>query len=40
MIWNQTYDPLGSAVLSTLCAALPVVVLLAALAFSQFDGYC
>ncbi len=27
-MWSQTYDPLGSALLSTLCAAIPVVVLL------------
>jgi lactate permease len=28
MIWSQNYDPLGSPLLSTLMAALPVVVLL------------
>src|SRR5690242_17591443 len=28
MIWSQNYDPLGSQLLSTLLAALPVVVLL------------
>ncbi len=27
-MWAQTYDPLGSPLLSTLCAAIPVVVLL------------
>jgi lactate permease len=31
MNWSQTYDPLHNAVLSTLVAALPVVVLLGAL---------
>jgi lactate permease len=31
--WAQVYDPLGQAFLSTLLAALPVVVLLGALAF-------
>src|SRR5690349_8176354 len=31
-MWNQVYDPLGSAVLSTLVAALPLVVLLGLLA--------
>ncbi|MBI3792687.1 MAG: L-lactate permease [Gemmatimonadetes bacterium] len=32
MPWPQTYDPLGSRVLSTLCAALPLVILLGLLA--------
>ena len=27
MDWTQTYDPLGSAWLSTIVAALPIVVL-------------
>ena len=31
-MWNQVYDPLGSGVLSTLVAALPLVVLLGLLA--------
>ncbi len=31
-MWNQVYDPFGSAVLSTLVAALPLVVLLGLLA--------
>jgi lactate permease len=31
-MWNQVYDPLGSAILSTLVAALPLVVLLGLLA--------
>ena len=33
MTWTQTYDPLGSAALSSLVAALPVVTLLGLLAF-------
>jgi len=33
MTWPQQYDPFGSTVLSTLAAALPVVVLLGALAW-------
>src|SRR3954462_8498667 len=32
MTWTQTYDPLGSSWLSTLVAAIPVVVLLGLLA--------
>ncbi|MEA3210459.1 MAG: lactate permease [Chthoniobacter sp.] len=32
-IWPQTYDPLGNAALSTLVAAVPVVVLLGSIAF-------
>src|SRR5437867_4834007 len=31
-MWNQTYDPLGSPALSTIVAALPVVVLLSSIA--------
>jgi len=31
-MWNQAYDPLNSAVLSTLLAALPLVILLGLLA--------
>lgn len=33
MHWSQNYDPLGSAMLSTLVAALPVVVLLVSIAW-------
>jgi lactate permease len=33
MPWPQSYDPLGSVLLSTAVATLPVVVLLGALAF-------
>lgn len=33
MIWPQNYDPLGNTLLSTVVAAIPVVVLLAAIAW-------
>jgi lactate permease len=32
-MWTQTYDPVGNAALSTILAAIPVVVLLSAIAF-------
>jgi lactate permease len=38
-MWSQAYDPLGSAVLSTLLAALPVVVLLGALAILRLPAH-
>jgi lactate permease len=38
-MWPQAYDPLGSAVLSTLFAALPVVVLLGSLAFLRLSAH-
>ena len=38
MVWEHTYDPLGSPVLSTLVAAVPLVVLLGLLAFAGWSG--
>jgi lactate permease len=38
-MWSQVYDPLGSPALSTLAAALPVVVLLGALAFLHMRAH-
>jgi len=38
-MWQQIYDPAGSPVLSTLLAALPVIVLLGALAFFKMQAH-
>jgi lactate permease len=37
--WSQTYDPLHNMTLSTLCAAIPVVVLLGTLAFLHVKAH-
>lgn len=39
MVWHQIYDPFGNPVLSTLMAAVPVVVMLAALAFFHVKAH-
>src|SRR5207253_7155783 len=39
MTWTQTYAPLGSLYFSALVAALPVVVLLGALAFFHVKAH-
>ena len=38
-MWSQTYDPLHSVVLSTLCAALPILVLLGTLAVLRVKAH-
>ena len=38
-MWPQTYDPLGNAVLSTLLAALPIVVLLGTLGLLRWSAH-
>ncbi|MFO1271284.1 MAG: L-lactate permease [Rubrivivax sp.] len=39
MLWQQVYNPLGSMVLSTLLAALPVVVMLVGLGFLHLKAH-
>jgi lactate permease len=39
MHWTQNYDPLGSPTLATLCAALPLIVLLGAIGFVQVRAH-
>jgi lactate permease len=39
MAWNQVYDPLNNAVLSTIFAAVPVVVLLGTLAILRMKAH-
>jgi len=39
MVWTQVYDPLNNPWLSTLCAAIPVVVLLGSLAIFRIAAH-
>ncbi|MEO6676413.1 MAG: L-lactate permease, partial [Pseudomonas sp.] len=39
MVWQQIYDPFGNPVISTIMAAVPVVVMLASLAFFHIKAH-
>jgi len=39
MVWQQVYNPTGSMVLSTLLAAVPVVVMLVGLGFLHLKAH-
>ena len=39
-MWSQIYDPLHNQWLSTLLAAIPIVVLLGSLAFFKIRAHC
>ena len=39
MVWEQVYDPLHNPILSTLCAGLPLLVLLGGLAFFHVKAH-
>jgi lactate permease len=38
-MWNQVYNPFGNSVLSTICAALPVVTLLVLIASNKVKAH-
>ena len=38
-VWNQVYDPLNNKLLSTLVAALPIVLLLLMIASNKVKTY-
>ncbi len=39
MIWQQAYNPMGNMFLSTLCASIPVIVMLVGLGFLHMKAH-
>jgi lactate permease len=38
-MWSQVYNPFGSAVISTIVAALPIICLMGLIAFAKMQAH-